>query len=176
MTVVFPEGVSAEGNIRVAFVPAIADLDAPKAATEVKASAAVDLSCYITSEFAVNREQATGEDRRLCSKEVFQTLGRVTNSVPATEYVYDPQADAGEADNKAYDTLKQDTTGFLVIRYGLDARETDWAADQKVDVVPVTCGVQAKLGNAGNDEFAKLRIQQTFAVSGPMVEDAVLAA
>lgn len=176
MTVVFPEGVSAEGNIRVAFVPAIADLDAPKIATEVKATGSVDLSCYITSEFGVAGEQATGEDRRLCSKEVFQSLGRVTRSIPATEYVYDPQADAGETDNKAYDTLKKDTKGFLVIRYGLDAQDVDWAAGQKVDVVPVTCGVQVKLGNQGADEFAKLRIQQTFAVSGPMAEDVELAA
>lgn len=176
MTVVFPEGVSAEGNIKVAFVPAIAVLTAPEVADEINATGSVDLSCYITSEFEVAREQSTGEDRRLCSKEVFQTLGRVTNSVPATDYVYYPQADAADPKNKAFDTLKQDVTGFLVIRYGLDARETDWAALQKVDVVPVVCGVQRKLGSVGADEFAKLRIQQMFGVTGPMVEDAVLAA
>jgi hypothetical protein len=176
MTVYFPEGVSAEGNIKVAFVPAIADTAAPKAATEIKATGAVDLSCYITSEFGVSREQSTGEDRRLCSKEVFQSLGRVTNTIPATEYVYDPQADAADPDNKAYDTLKRDVKGYLVIRYGLDASDVDWAVGQKVDVVPVTCGVQTKLGNQGADEFAKLRIQQTFAVSGPLVEDVELAA
>ena len=176
MTVVFPEGVSAEGNIKVAFVPTIATLTAPAIATEIKATGSVDLSCYITSEFGVNREQSTGEDRRLCSKEVFQALGRVSNSVPATEYVYEPQAAAASPTNKAYDTLKKGVKGYLVIRYGLDARTTDWATGQKVDIVPVECGVQAKLGNQGSDEFAKLRIQQTFGVRGPMVEDSVLVA
>src|SRR5690606_17393143 len=151
-------------NIKVAFVSTIADLDSPKALTELKATGSVDLSCYITSEFGVAREQATGEDRRLCSKEVYQSLGRVTTSIPATEYVYDPQGGPAAPDNKAYVTLKQDIKGYLVIRYGLDASEEDWAAEQIVDVVPVTCGVQVKLGNQGADEFAKLRIQQTFAV------------
>lgn len=175
MTVVFPEGISQEGNIRVVFVPVIANPEAPTIA-EITSDDSVDLSCYITNEFGINREQSTGEDRRLCSKEVFQTLGRVTNSIPATEYIYDPQAPEGEPDNRAYDVLKQGVKGHLVVRYGLDAREVDWAAGQKVDHVPVECGVQVKLGNSGSDEFAKFRIQQMFAVSGPLEEDAVIAA
>lgn len=176
MTLYFPEGVSAEGNIKVAFVPVIADLNAPKAATEVAATGSVPLSRYITNEFGVGGEQATGEDRRLESKRVFQVLGRLTNSIAPIEYVYDPQADAGAVDNKAYDTLKQDIKGFLVVRYGLDAQEIDWEAGQKVDIVPITCGAQIKLGNAGSDEFAKLRIQQTFAIRDLPVEDVELAA
>lgn len=175
MSIVFPEGVAAEGNIRVAFVTAIANTASPTL-VEINAAGSVDISCYITSDFEISREQATGEDRRLCSKEVFQQLGRVTNSVPATEYVYYPQAAPADAKNKAYDTLKQGTTGFLIVRYGLSAENTAWAATQKVDVVPVVCGVQRKLGNAGSDEFARLRIQQTFGVTGPLKEDAVLVA
>lgn len=175
MTLYFPEGVSAEGNIKVEFVPTFVDLEAPKV-TEVKATGSVAISRYITNEFGVGGEQATGEDRRLESKRVFQVLGRLTNSIPPIEYVYDPQADPGDLDNKAYDTLKQDVKGFLVVRYGLDAQEIDWAATQKVDIVPVTCGAQIKLGNAGADEFAKLRIQQTFAIRGLPVEDVALAA
>lgn len=176
MTVVFPEGVSAEGNIKVAFVTTIAAATLIPTVTELSATGSVDLSCYITSEFEVSREQSTGEDRRLCSKEVFQALGRTTNSVPATDYVYYPQATAADPKNKAFDTLKKGTKGFLVVRYGLDARTVDWTAAQKVDVVPVECGVQRKLGNVGADEFAKLRIQQVFGVTGPMVEDVAIAA
>lgn len=175
MTVVFPEGVSAEGNIKVTFVPTLTSLTAPTVA-ELSGTGTVDLSCYITSEFGVSREQATGEDRRLCSKEVFQALGRVTNDIPATEYVYDPQAASSSPSNKAYETLKKGVKGYLVIRYGLDARTVAYAAAQKVDIVPIECGVQVKLGNQGADEFAKLRIQQKFSVRGPMSEDAAVAA
>lgn len=176
MTVVFPEGISAEGNIKVAFVSTIAATTNIPTVAELAATGSVDLSCYITSEFGVSREQSTGEDRRLCSKEVFQALGRVTNSIPATEYVYEPQAAAASPTNKAYDTLKKGTKGYLVIRYGLDSSTVAWASGQKVDVIPVECGVQTKLGNQGADEFAKLRIQQTFGVRGPLVEDVAIAA
>ena len=176
MTVVFPEGVSAEGNIKVTFVSTIAATTKIPTVAELSATGTVDLSCYITGDFEISREQSTGEDRRLCSKEVFQQLGRVTNSVPATDYVYEPQAAAASPTNKAYDTLKKDVSGYLVIRYGLDARAVAWAVTQKVDVVPIKCGVQRKLGTTGGDEFSKLRIQQMFSVTGPMVEDVAVAA
>lgn len=173
MTVVYPEGVQAEGNVKVVFVTAIADPEEP---TIAELNAGVDLSCFIKGTFELSGEQATGSDRRLCSKEDFQVLGRITRSLEPITYVYDPQAAASEPDNEAYETLKAGVTGFLAIRYGLDAQDTAWAASQKVDVAPVECGFQKKDGIPEDDEFAKLTVTQTFGIIGPVADDAVVSA
>lgn len=176
MTVVFPDGVQAEGNVKVAFVPAIADTASPKL-TELDAAESVDLSCYITAgQFQPTAEQNTGDDRRLCSKETFQVLGRVTRGFEDVTYIYDPQGVAGAEGNAAYEALKQGTTGFLVARYGLDAQDSDFAVGQVVDIYPVECGAQRKTAPPENDEFAKLTVTQRFGVTGPMSEDAAIVA
>lgn len=172
MVTVYPEGVQAEGNDAVWFVPAIANLTAP---TVTEINAGINLSCYIKGTFDINNEQGTGDDRRLCSKQTFQTLGRVTTSVQPITYVYDPQAPTGDAENEAYETLTQGTKGYLVRRRGLDAQDVDIAAAQKVTVVPIECGVQDEDPIPDNDEFAKLTVTQVFGVTGPVKKGAVAA-
>jgi hypothetical protein len=175
MSVVFPEGVQAEGNVKVAWVPALAD-PADPVLTELTAGTVVDLSDYIKAgAFEPSAEQATGDDRRLSSTETFQVLGRVTRGLGEIRYVYEPQAAPAAAGNKAYETLKQGTAGYVVVRYGLPSG-TAFAATQKVDVYPAECGAQRKLGVPENDEFAKLEVAQTIGVTGPMQEDVAIAA
>lgn len=173
MTVVFPEGVPAEGNVKVLFLSALADINDP---TLAELNAGIDLSCYLLGTFSLGGEQATGTDRRLCSKETFQTLGRVARSVSPLTYVYDPQAAPGAEDNEAYETLEENTQGYLAVRYGLDAIDVALAATQKVDIAPVTCGFQSKDAIPEDDEFAKLTVTQTLVVTGPVAVDVPIAA
>lgn len=174
MSVVFPEGIVAEGNVKVAFVETLADVDSPSVAAIV---AGVDLSGYIKAgQFSTTSEQARGDDRRLGSKQTFQTLGRETPAIADLVYVYDPQSAPADPENEAYETLVSGTEGFFVVRYGLDAQDVAFAAAQKVDVYPVQLGVQRKDSAPENDEFAKLTVTQSVAVSGLVVRDAVLAA
>lgn len=172
MSVVFPEGIVAEGNVKVAFVPTVSD---PSAPTVIEVAAGVDLSGYITAgQFTPSGEQARGENRRLGSKQTFQKLGRETPSIGDLNYVYDPQAAAADPENEAYETLTEDTEGFLVVRYGLDAEDVDFAAAQKVDLYPVQLGVQRKDAPPENDEFALLTVTQAVAVTGRVVRDVAL--
>ncbi len=176
MTVVFPDAINAEGNVKVRWVPVIATPTAPSVGTEVNGASAKELTGVILGgAFQPTSEQAKGDDRRLGSKQTFQTFGRITDGVEDVTYVYDPQAAAGAAVNIAYETLLKGTTGYFVVRYGLDVN-TAFAATQKVDVIPVTCGVQRKSTPPADDEFAKLTVVQGFAVRATVERNVALVA
>jgi len=172
MTVYFPEGVDAQGNETVIFVPALADPSAPTV-TELTGATAVNLSCALRG-FSPNSEQNSVADIRLCSREQFESPGRVTNSIDDITYVYQPQtvgATTPDADNAAYDALAQGVTGYLIDRRGLDARETAVIADQLVDVYPVKMGAQRRVGVDATAEGAKFEIIQKPFVTGPVLPD-----
>lgn len=171
MTVSIPEYVTAEGNVKVAFVPAIANLSAP---TVVELNAGVDITCYLPETWAgVTADQAKGEQRRMCSKESFETLGRIKRAISDFTYTYLPQALGTDPANKVKTKMAPGTHGFLVTRYGPDATDA-WAADDVVDVLPAECGAQNK-NTGGSDEFAPLTITQGLSATGVLVEDAVVA-
>jgi hypothetical protein len=166
MPVTIPPGVKAEGNLKVSFVPTIAVVTAPTA-TEVNAAGALDISFFLTAgNFKPSGEQARGEDRRVGSKQTFETLGREKSTIDDLVYVADPQAAALAANNKAMELFQPGVSGFFVVRYGLDAETVDFTAAQKVDVWPIIFGVQNKVPLDENDEFAKIRITQPVAVTG----------
>ena len=171
MTVTIPDYVTAEGRIKVAFVPAVTTT----APTLTELNAGVDVTCYLPENWGgVTGEQSKGEQRRMCSREVFETLGRVKRTAADFTATYLPQA-AGSADgNKAKTAMAAGTQGFLVIRYGIDAIEP-WTAGDKVDILPVTTGVQNK-STAASDEFAPLTYTQSVAARGPLVEDKTVVA
>lgn len=174
MAVVTPDGVQAEGNVKVVFIPTLVSTTTPSAAA-LNGVTAVDLSGYIKGgTFSPTAEQSTGDDRRLASRESYQVLGRVTRGFDDVQYVYDPQ-NTTPTENKAYTTLTEGVTGYIVARWGI-AATTDFATGQKVDVIPVEMGAQRKVGPAENDEFARLVIQQKWGVTGPASVDAVVAA
>ena len=174
MPVVTPDGVQAEGNVKVWFVPGGVTNPAAPTVAELTATTTVDLSGYIKGgTFSPTAEQSTGDDRRLASRETYQVLGRVTRGFDDVQYVYDPQ-NTDPATNKAYTTLEEGVTGDIVVRWGIDA-DTDAAASQLVDVTPVEMGAQRKVGPAENDEFARLVIAQKWGVTGPSNHDVALA-
>lgn len=172
MTVTIPEFVTAEGNVKVAFVPAIANLSAP---TTTELAAGVDITCYLPETWGgITADQARGEQRRMCSKEAFETLGRIKRAIADFTYTYLPQAAATDPANKVKKTMAPGTNGYIVTRYGPDATDAFATADI-VDVLPAECGAQTK-NTGGSDEFAPLTITQGVSATGVLVEDAVVAA
>lgn len=173
MTVVFPDGVRSRGNESVIFVATIADPEAPTVA-ELTAVTSVNVSCFLTG-FAPQVSQESAEDIRLCSEQIFEDPGDVQVSIDNIEYVYYPQATAPAATNKAYELLKNGTTGYLVDRRGLNARTVAIAAAQLVDVYPVRLGEQARMPLDPGQQGGKFRITQKPFVTGPYYYDSVVA-
>lgn len=176
MPVTIPTGVKAEGNLKVVWVPTIAVPTAPTVA-EVTAVGTLDISFFLMAgQFKPSGEQARGDDRRVGSKQTFETLGREKSTIDDIIYIADPQAAALAAGNKAMELFQPGVTGFFVVRYGLDAETVDLAATQKVDVWPQIFGVQNKVPLDENDEFAKIRITQPVAVTGIVRKQVAIAA
>lgn len=164
-----PNGVVADGMLKTIFVSALANPAAPTA-TELTAVGAVDVTEYVT-EYTIGGDEATVTDDRLSDTQTFEKPGRTTDTREGT-YVYDPQAAPAAADNKAYETLKKGTQGYLVERWGVEFDDAIAAADI-VDVIPVTCGKQRKLTPEPN---TMLRVSQKFFVTGPVQEDVAVTA
>lgn len=173
MTVVIPNSIVAQGNVKVAFVPAIANTSTPTV-VEMTATGAVDVSCYLMPDWGgVTADQNKGSDRRFCSTQAFERLGIISRSVADLVYTYLPQTVGTDTANSAYTKLATGTNGFLVIRYGKSVGSA-FATGDKVDILPVTLGAQTK-AVSGSDEFAPLTVTQGVGATGLLVQDAVLS-
>jgi len=160
-----PTSVPADGSLKVLWVPEIADPSAPQV-DELTAPTVVDLSCYLTDDGfqpATNEEVST--DPRLCSRQVYERVGRFTDSLTLT-YVYQAQA-PGAPDNLAFTTLRHRELGFVVTRWGTDY-ELPIEDGDIVDVYPAECGVQQKQPPEAN---GRLRVTQRIFVRGPVQRD-----
>ena len=170
MAVTIPPGVDADARLNVIWAPtntlSVATLAGPTA---------VELAGYLTKgTYGESADTERGTDERVASKTVYEVLGKSTFSINDLEYVWDPQAEAADANNKAYDTLKPRTTGFLYVRWGKDV-DTALAVGDKVDIFPVTVGEQVRKTPEGN-AAEKLKIVQPVVVTGPALRDQVLTA
>ena len=163
-----PPGVDAEGRRKVIWTPT-----ATNSLAVLTGATAVPLTCYLTKNtFGESAETERGTDERECSIIVFETLGKTTFTLENLEYVWDPQAAAADPNNKAYDTLKPRTPGFLTVLYGIDY-DVEPAVADKFDQFPVTVGEQVRKtpeGNAGE----KLKITQEVVVTGSPVRDGAI--
>lgn len=165
-----PASVLADGNLRVTWVPAIANTSAPTVA-ELTAAGIVDLSYYLTSDgYTPGADEGAVVDSRLADDQDYRRPGRHSDTLNLM-YVYRPQEPAA-ATNKAFTTLKHLTAGFVVSRWGMDA-DTAYAAGQIVDVLPVTCGKQKKQPPEAN---SVLKVQQETFVTSTMKRDVAVAA
>lgn len=170
MPLTIPPGVDAEARINAIFAPT----NSLSVAT-LNGATAVELTCYLTKgTLGISAETETGTDERECTAQVFEVLGKTTWTVNDLEYVWEPQAAPSSPTNKAYDTLKKGTTGFLILRFG-KAVDTAPAVGDKVWQIPVTLSEQAPKPREGN-AAEKLKIVQKVVVSGNVVKDAVLIA
>ena len=169
MTVTIPASITAEGNVKAVFVPVIAGA----APTAAELLGGTDITCYLMPDWdGPSAEQNVGDDRRFCSTQTFDRLGRVKWTISPLMYTYDPQGAGASAPNKVYTALAAGNTGNVVMAYGIPS-STAIIATKKVDVFPVKCGVQVKQSR-GSDEFAPLTVMQTLAVTGLVGIDVVV--
>lgn len=166
---VIPASVSTNGTVRAVFLPAVADRMAPKIATELKAVASLDFSCYATGD-GVNAETSENniEDARLCTKAVYEQPGDTTDTLEIT-YTFNPKL---PLQNKAHLELVKGRQGLILLRWAVDA-EIDWAAGDMVDLYPVTLGEQRKNNPTRNGIH---KITQKCFVTGRVNKDVLLAA
>lgn len=149
---------TADGNVKVVFVPAIANTAAPTAA-EVTAVGAVELSCYLTADgWTPGLDEQVVTDDRLCSTQTFEQPGRNSRTL-AIRYVENPTS---ATDNDAFDTLVPGTAGFLVERRG-EAYSGALAAADVVNVWPVKAGQYSPEPPEAN---SVLKVSQKMFVTG----------
>lgn len=151
-----PALVRAFGNDSWTFVPAIADKTAPTVA-EVTAATGFNLSCSLfgdQEDVSATTEKVT-LPRRLCETETYESNGPTSYSMPDLQVSFDPQAAAASDGKKAWETMTDGATGFLVRRQGVDAT-TDFQSGDFVDVVPVQLGtkVPSKTGTGADGVYA----------------------
>src|SRR5574337_468186 len=171
MALTIPPGVDAEGRRTIIWTPtqtlSVATLTGPTA---------VELTCYLSKgSFGIQAETEEGTDERECTKQVLQVLGKTTwTPTGPLEYVWEPQAAAGSATNKAYETLKDRTPGFFTLRLGVDA-DSALALAEKVWQWAGTVGPQVpKTPEGGSAE--KLKISQEYVIDGEVIPDLALIA
>jgi hypothetical protein len=125
----------ADGNVKIVFVPSLADPAAPTVA-ELTGAGVIDLSCYLTADgWTPGLDEQVVTDDRLCSVQTFEQPGRSSRTL-SIKYVENP---GSSTDNKAFDTLAPGTAGFLVERRGT-AQATAFAAADVVNVWPIKAG------------------------------------
>ena len=177
MTIVYPEGTPTLGNTKVAAAVAVADLEAPKLATEINAATSVDVSCYLyPAGWSPTASTAKGtKPPRLCDKVTREQFNRTTYSIGDLQYVYDPQAADSASGNEAKELLTEGTQIYLIERIGLDAQADAFAVGDRVRVHYVELGPQIPSGDR-TDENGEFFITQSviYVNDGPV--DGVIAA
>lgn len=176
MTVVFPEATKAQGNTSVTVVQDIADVTAPSLASEINAASSVNVSCYLYSGGTGSSNTNTGEaPARICTTDRLQQFGNTTYEVSDLQYVYNPQGDGADEANAAKAALVEGTDVYLVIRKGLNARTSAYAAAQLVDIWHVKLGPQNR-GVTGDGEFDEYSVTQSVIALEPPEYDVEIAA
>lgn len=124
-----------DGNIAAWFVPSIADIAAPKAATEILAAGSLALhERMVPDGLKVPASTDNIDNSKMRSTFTTHRVGRRKFDGLSVKYqVGDAVAE------QAYDTtLVWKAQGFLVVRRGVSA-DTPPAAGDKVEVYPVEC-------------------------------------
>ena len=166
-------GIDARGKGTVIYVPAIANLHAPKV-SELTDAVAVNLSSILYT-FNVTGEQSTVDRTKYCSTSIGQSLGAAKYKVDPMIYDYDPQNIEAADTYGYYSKLTPLSVGYLVDRRGLLCNVAP-AAGQLIDIYPVQLGVQSRVAIDPTSEGEKLRISQAVAVISDPVFDIALVA
>lgn len=149
-----PPSIPVDGNLLVLWVPAIADPAAPTV-TELTGTSVKDLTCYLNdSKAGVSKEQGTIADRRMCMTTALQVPGQGSATADDVTYIYDPQAEAADPMNVAFDALPEQSSGHYFVRRGLPY-ETAVAAGQHAEVQTIRNGVRWDSSNPTED-FSKM--------------------
>lgn len=159
MTIIYPEATPVQGNTKIQAVASIASLSAPDLSSEINAVGSLDISCFIRDWNPELNSNQGNAPARLCTTVQLPVEGNTQFNPIEIRYVYDPQAATSTNDNKARALLTKGSEFYFVIRKGLDAQATDWAASQYVEVWKVRCGRQNYV-RSGEDEFSEYEISQ----------------
>lgn len=175
MTIVLPEGTPTLGNTKIKAVVAVADMAAPKLATELNAVTSVDISCFVYPA-GWNPTGAQGKGTkmaRLCTKTQRDSLNRVSWTAPTLQYVYDPQAADAAEGNEAKELLTEGTEVYIVERRGLDS-EAAFATTQHTRTHHLRLGAQIPSGDLTDENGEFFIMQESEYVSDPV--DGIIAA
>ena len=154
-----------DGNIKLSFVPEIADISSP---TETELSAGIDLECLVTADgFQPTASEDVVNVQKLCETSNSEAPGRATHQVTLT-MVRQEEPD----DDIGWTELRRGVTGYLAVRFGVE-HSTPWQADDLAVVYPVRCGTRRLQPPAANDE-TKFDVQ--FYVTAQPELDAVVVA
>ncbi|MGW6703614.1 phage tail tube protein [Streptomyces sp. NPDC054956] len=132
-----------DGKTRVVWASSIANIAAP---TTTELNAGSDFTTRITPDgLKLDPSTADVDTSSLASTFDTKTVGRVGFDVEVT---FKRGSTGGE--DLPYTTLKYGVSGYLIVRRGVDYA-TAWAASQKCEVYPITCGEPANSSPAANE-------------------------
>lgn len=159
-------GRASDGAGLVLFVPTIVNPGAPTVA-ELTAGTVVPLTYSLVPDgFRHETTENTIPSGRYTLKQVLELAGTVSDTLEV-QYVY-----TGTDADVARTALTPGVQGFIVHRLGV-ANETAPAADQIVDVIPITAGLQRKVAPTANTELA--RVQKLY-IRGEVQRDVEIVA
>jgi hypothetical protein len=160
-----PGSVATDGNLSLWFVPYGASVD-PASKAVLDGATTKRITYSLTPDgFAHTIDEATIEDGRLTLRQALQEAGTVTDNLELS-YVY------GAEDDVARVALVKDARGWIVARYAV-ANEADVTIGDKVDLLPIKCGVQRKSAPTRNSVFT---ITQKQFIKGTVLRDQAVVA
>jgi hypothetical protein len=135
--------VFADGNTRVAFLPACANLAAP---TVSELNGGTLLQSFITADGLMGFEATTAEVETTSLASTFDTKTIGRDSFSGTGLRLKKQTYGSDT---VFSLLIRGTSGFIAIRRGI-TESTAWASSQALEVYPVTCGQRKMLPPEAN--------------------------
>jgi hypothetical protein len=169
VSIIFPEGITARGKIKLKAVLTMANTATPALATEINAASSLDVSCFVYGDgWAPNLEQNKVEaPLRLCTKRTVDKFGNVKFTLQDLHYVVDPQGAPASNNVKAYETLTPGLKLYFVERQGLDAELTNYAVGQFVNVHPIELGPERLITGDPSDEANEFMVIHPMAYQAP---------
>lgn len=104
--------------------------------------------------------------KRIGDGVMYEFVGETQRAIGEVRYSFDPQSAALSTGKKCAEFLPEATTGYYVVRYGID-RDTDAAVGQFVTSLPFEAGPQNE-DEEGDAEGAEVAIVQALAQTGPV--------
>lgn len=153
-----------DGNIKVTYVPSIANISAP---TTTELTAGTDLECLITADgFQPTVNEEVVSVPKLCETISAEAPGRATHQIVLTMVRQDESAE-----DVGWTTMLRGTSGYLVVRYGV-AYDTAYAVSDDVQVFPGKSGERRPQPPEAN---GATQFQSQWYVSAQPDMDAVVA-
>lgn len=167
-----PPAVDQSGNLTIWWVATIADVTAPKAATEIGAATSFRLTYSFTNDgWSFAASQAKTKDERLTLPQALEALGSRDISLNTLKYV--DSAAAGSAKVVLAPTGGAAfKSGYFVERRNVP-NTTLAAASQLVRVIPANVGLQLPGPTDGTGKFT---ILQEAAITGAIGPEVAMAA